>query len=174
MRRAGDASLSTLPQIMDDITFRVATGADAEAMAQCHLADRSLGPPDPRVAAYLDGRHHPQQALGLRTAFLALDGGRVIGYIAGHRTRRFGYEGELQYLFVAPTHRRSRVASALLRLMAEWFADQEVRRVCVNVNTESPEAVAFYAAHGAVSFKPHWSAWEDIRTVVTPSRQSPA
>jgi GNAT superfamily N-acetyltransferase len=154
-----------LARMPSRITFRAATASDADAMARCRLSDPARGAPDPRVAAYLDGRHHPQQALAPRTAFLALHGDEVVGYIAGHRTERFGYEGELQYLFVAPRYRRRGVATSLLRRLAAWFGEEGVNRVCVNVDPDSPAAALFYAAHGAMPLGPYWSAWEDVAEV---------
>ena len=57
-------------------------------MERCRAADHLAGPADPRMAAYLDGKHHPQQALEPRIAFVALDGHDVAGYIAAHATTR--------------------------------------------------------------------------------------
>ena len=71
-----------------DFLYQEATSADVPAMARCRAADPDAGPADERMARYLDGEHHPQQALPPRTAFMALSGGEVIGYIAGHATTR--------------------------------------------------------------------------------------
>ncbi len=118
------------------------------------------------MAAYLDGRHHPQQALAPRTAFIALDGSDVAAYIAGHATTRYGCDGEVQYLYVAPQYRRSGVASELLRVMARWFGSHGIRRVCVNADLDSPDAVPFYEAHHAQRLNKHWFIWEDIRVIL--------
>lgn len=147
--------------------YREATSADVPAMEQCRASDRGAGPADARMAAYLDGHHHPQQALASRTAFVALDGDHVAGYIAGHATTRFGNDGEVQYLYVAPAWRRRGVARALLRSLAGWFAAQEIRRVCVNADLDSPGAVPCYVALGATPLNPHWYAWDDIAIVLT-------
>ena len=89
----------------DDIRFQIATSADVSAMAACRLNDPAAGPADPRMAAYFDGEHHPQQALPSRVGYVALVPEGVIGYIAGHLTTRHGCDGEVQYLFVAPEFR---------------------------------------------------------------------
>lgn len=138
-------------------------------MAASRLADTTAGPADERMAAYLDGRHHPQQALRPRTAYIALAGDRVVGYIAGHGTLRHKCAGELQYLYIAPTHRRLGVATELLRLLAGWFCDRDMRRVCVNVNTDSEGAEAFYRRHGAQALSQYWYVWEDIGGVLAES-----
>jgi GNAT superfamily N-acetyltransferase len=134
-------------------------------MVQCRLADPAAGVADPRMAAYLDGHHHPRQALLPRVAFVALVGTTVVGYIGGHLTRRYQCDGELQYLFVAPQYRRTGIASELLRLLAPWFAHEGARKVCVNVDPDNGGARAFYTLHGAISLHPFWLVWNDIRAV---------
>lgn len=151
------------------IEYRPATSADVPAMALCRAADAAAGPADPRMAAYLDGRHHPQQALAPRTAFVALAGTAVVGYIAGHATTRYGCSGEVQYLYVAPAHRRRGVAGALLLRMAAWFRARAILRVCVNADVDSPGAVAFYVAHGATAINPWWYVWDDVTALLPPA-----
>jgi len=147
---------------LDRIWYREATGADVAAMAACRLTDADTGPADDRMAAYFEGRHHPRQALLPRTGYVALAEGTVIGYVAGHLTRRYGYDCEVQYLSVAPEHRRHGVASALLRLLMRWFQERGVARVCVDANIDSPAAVPFYTSQGATALNRYWYAWEDV------------
>lgn len=118
------------------------------------------------MAAYLDGHHHPQQALAARVAYVAVADARVVGYAAGHATTRYGCDGEVQYLYVAPGHRRSGVARALVRALAEWFVARQIRRVCVNADIDGPGAVAFYTAAGAHALNRYWYVWPDIADVV--------
>lgn len=146
-----------------DVGFKAATSTDVPAMSQCRLTDPAAGPADPRMAAYFDGEHHPQQALLPRTGYVALAGDRIVGYIAGHRTKRHGCEGEVQYLFVAPAYRRRGIGTALFHLLAEWFREQGVRKVCVGIaNDSAPEAKPFVERVGGVPLKKHWYAWQDI------------
>jgi len=113
---------------------------------------------------YLAGEHHPQQALLPRVLWMAEDTDKPIGYTAGHLTERFGCDGELQWIYVVPTHRRAGVASHLLRLLAGWFLEQDARRICVDVGDD--EARPFYRRHGAVELNRHWMIWEDIGGVI--------
>jgi GNAT superfamily N-acetyltransferase len=150
-----------------DVAFRAATSAAVAAMARCRLADPAAGLADPRMEAYFNGQHHPQQALLPRAGYVALTGDQVIGYIAGHRTNRHGCEGEVQYLFVAPAYRRRGIATALLRLLAAWFHAESAKRVCVAVADDSPpEAKPFFESVGATPLKKHWYGWEDIAAVL--------
>jgi GNAT superfamily N-acetyltransferase len=134
-------------------------------MAQRRLSDPGAGLADPRMAAYLEGHHHPQQALPPRVAYVALVQDAVVGYVAGHLTRRYDCDGELQYLFVTPQRRRTGVASELLRLLARWFTHQGARRICVNVEPDNEGARAFYSGHGATSLHPFWLVWPGITVV---------
>jgi GNAT superfamily N-acetyltransferase len=153
-----------------EITFRTATSADVPSMAECRLSDpyfEAAGQGDPRMAAYLDGHHHPQQALAARIAYVAVARGEVIGYIAGHLTTRHQCDGELQHLFVTPARRRRRIGTALLGLLAKWFHEQGARKICVAVANDSPaEARPFVEEVGAVPLKRHWHAWDDIGVVI--------
>ena len=146
----------------DPVWYREATSADVASMAACRLPDSDAGAADDRMAAYFDGLHHPQQALLPRVGYAAFVGDTLIGYIAGHLTRRYGYDGEVQYLYVAPAHRRRGVAAALLRLLVGWFQRRGVTRICVNANPDSPPAAPFYTSQGASALNRYWYAWEDI------------
>lgn len=148
-----------------ELEYRGASSADVPAMERCRAADAESGPADPRMAAYFDGRHHPQQALAARIGFIALDGPEVVGYIAAHATTRFGCTGEVQYLYVTPDYRGSGVGRQLLRCVAEWFQENGIARVCVNADVESDGAVPFYTANGARALNTYWYVWDDIRVL---------
>jgi GNAT superfamily N-acetyltransferase len=148
------------------VSYREATAVDVPAIIRGRLADASAEPPDERMAAYLAGTHHPQQALAPRVAFIAMLDERVVGYTAGHLSRRYGCDGELQYLFVTSDLRRHGIATALVEQLARWFVARGAFRICVNVNAESDAAEPFYARCGAEPLRPHWYVWQDIRSVI--------
>ena len=145
------------------VRYREASASDVADMARSRAADPAAGPADPRMAAYLEGRHHPRHALLPRVAFVALQEDGVVGYIAGHLTRRYDCDGEVQYLFVTPSHRRMGVGTELLRRLAGWFAGQRAFRICVDVNVDSPAADPFYTWRGARPLNRYWRVWDDIR-----------
>lgn len=144
------------------VQFREATSADVPAMAACRSTELSAGAADARMTAYFDGRHHPQHALLPRIGYVALVDATVIGYIAGHRTTRYGCAGEVQYLFVAPDYRRRGIAAALLRRLAGWFRAQRATKICVNVDADSPAARPFHSSQGASALNQYWAVWEDV------------
>jgi len=144
------------------VRFREATSADVPAMERCRALDREAGPADARMAAYLDGNHHPQHALPPRVGFLAFVADDVVGYVAGHATTRYSCSGEVQYLYVTPAYRRFGVARGLLSAVAGWFDANDIHRVCVNADVDSDGAVAFYVAQGARPLNKYWYVWENI------------
>jgi len=94
---------------------------------------------------------------------LRLDHGAVVGYIAGHLTRRFDCDGELQYLFVAPEQRRQGVASELLRYLRAWFGKHRASRICVDVEPDNAVGRAFYRQHGATPLNRGWLVFSEDR-----------
>jgi len=155
----------------EPIEVRTATAADVAEMARIREAG---GLPDDaeRMARYLAGEHHPQHALAPRVIFVAEQGGRMIGYVAGHRTTRFGCDGELQWIFVLPDHRGSGAADLLLDRLAAWFIGEGARRVCVDVVPENTRARRFYHRHGAQTLHRYWLVWPDIAVARTPPSPS--
>ena len=145
------------------IIYRRALLTDVPAMAGLPRPGEAGGDPPDRMLSYLAGESHPRQALPPRAMWLAESGGAPIGYAAGHLTRRFDCEGELQWIYVAPEHRRSHVGTELLRLVANWFVEQNALRVCVDVGDDA--ARPFYRRLGAVDLNKHWMVWNDISRV---------
>jgi GNAT superfamily N-acetyltransferase len=145
-----------------NLRYREATTADVPAMELCRAVDTVVGPADNRMTAYLEGRHHPGQALAARIGYVAVADNIVVGYIAGHGTTRLNCEGEVQYLYVKAEYRRHGVGTMLLKHLAQWFRIREVAKVCVNVNPASPAAAPFYVNCGARPINEHWYVWTDI------------
>jgi len=109
-----------------------------------------------RISGYLNCELHPQQALMPRVGYVALAGDSVVGFIAGHLTRRYACDGELEWINVIPEHRGTGVASELICLLAAWLAGQKAPKVCVNVAPENAAATRFYVRHGAGRLNQHW------------------
>jgi len=120
------------------------------------------GADETTMRRYLTGEHHPREALAPRVAFVAEADGVITGFVAGHLTRRFACDGELQWILVAPERRGTPAATRLLRALATWFVAHDAARVCVNVAPENDVARRFYARHGATVLSEHWMVWKDI------------
>jgi ribosomal protein S18 acetylase RimI-like enzyme len=144
--------------------YRKAELSDIPTLSRLRGDGEAGGASEDRMARYLAGTHHPQEALQAREMWLVSVDGSAIGYVAGHLTRRFECDGELQWIYVAPEARGTPVAGELLRIMARWFVAQGAKRICVDVGDE--RARRFYRRHGAVEISQHWMTWDDIGTVL--------
>lgn len=146
------------------VRYRKAELADVPALARLPREGEAGGDPPERMLRYLAGEHHPQQALAPRVMWMAVEGKSPVGYVAGHLTRRFDCDGELQWIYVVTEHRGGAAAAELLRLLAGWFVQQGALRVCVDVGDE--HAGRFYRRHGAEDLRKHWMVWSDIGIVL--------
>jgi GNAT superfamily N-acetyltransferase len=148
---------------MASVLYRQADRLDIPGMAQIRAAN--WGQEEywrNRIARYMACELHPQQALMPRAIYVAMEGNSLVGFVAGHLTRRYGCDGELEWINVVPASRGSGVASKLLELMAGWFAEQNASSVCVNVDPSNSGARRFYTRHGAENLNEHWLVWNNI------------
>jgi GNAT superfamily N-acetyltransferase len=153
---------------MTSIEYREASDGDLDELATIRAGEWETEEYwRDRIRGYAAGVLSPRQALAPRVIHVALEDSRIVGFIAGHLTRRFDCDGELQWLNVVPEKRRAGVAAGLLRVLASWFADQSAKRVCVDADPENPGARAFYRKHGAQDLNPHWLVWPDITELAT-------
>ena len=156
---------------MSEITYREAQAADIAAMAEIRAGD--WGTEEgwrERIRAYLAGEVHPREALASRVSYVGVDGETVVGLIAGHLTRRFGCDGEVQWISIRPEYRGRGIASGLLLMLAEWFVRHEAVRICVDVQPTNQAARRLYRRHGAANLKPGWMVWNDIRQALAVQR----
>jgi GNAT superfamily N-acetyltransferase len=145
----------------------MATEADVADMIACRDPAESEGvPPVRALVGYMAGTYHPRLALRPRVVLVATIEAEVVGYISGHLTRRYDCDAEVQWLYVAPEHRRHGIASSLLETLAGWFAEQDARRVCVNVAPTNTGGMALSRGRGAHPLKPQWWIWEDMASTV--------
>ncbi len=148
------------------VVFRPAEDGDLDAVAAIRAREwETEAYWKRRIGAYMMGEQSPQQALPSRAVFVAVDDGAVLGFVAGHRTRRYGCDGELEWINVAPEQRGRGIAGQLLVVMAHWFVEQKALRVCVDVEPGNSVARGLYAKYGAVRLNDHWMVWEDVGAI---------
>lgn len=153
--------IATLPA--QDVLYRPATLRDVFAMAALRSEQWGHAPDwEFRIAAYLSGEYNPRGARLPRVAIVAEQDDEVIGFIAGHLTRRYQCEGELQWIGVSAAQRRQGVATEMLRELADWFAANNAHKICVDAQPRNADALAFYTRHGAQQFNHHWMVFPNI------------
>ena len=144
------------------ITFRSAHVADIPALAAIRAAEwETKAYWTRRIGEYLSGEGAQD-----RTILVAEDGGTLVGFVAGHRTRRSGCDGELEWLNVKRESRARGIGAMLVREIGFWFVEQEARRICVDVEPDNAVARGLYSRCGAKPFKPYWMIWENSRDMV--------
>lgn len=149
------------------VLYRLADKSHVPAMARIRAGDWETEEYwKVRISRYMDCELHPQQALMPRVTYVALEDSVPVGFIAGHLTRRYACDGELEWINVIPERRGSGIASELLRKLAAWFAEQKALRVCVDVEPSNIAARRFYKRRGAVDLNAHWLVWNDINVVL--------
>jgi GNAT superfamily N-acetyltransferase len=147
---------------MSDLRYRAAVLGDVPQLARIRTTEWETEPYwTRRIGRYLNGEITAQKALNTGVIYVAEDGAAIAGFIAGHLTRRFGCDGELQWINVAREYRRRGISSGLMRVLAHWFVEQNALRVCVD-----PDDRAFYIHHGAESLNRRWLYWPDIRILL--------
>ncbi len=109
-----------------------------------------------RIGVYLRGELSPQQALPARAAFVAMEGTESVGLVAGHRTRRLGCDGELEWVNVVEERRGLGIADKLMMKIVTWFVEQDAYRICVNVDPKNTAARKLYTGRGAQPLSDHW------------------
>jgi len=155
------------PRKVSAVFYRLSQTADIPGMAQIRAREwGSFEYWTMRIAGYLAGEINPQQALAPRTCYVAVDRNSVVGFVAGHLTRRHGCDAEIEWINVMPERRGAGIASELLRLVAGWFVEQKALRVCVDAEPSNAGARAFYMRHGAETLNEYWLVWNDIRRVL--------
>ena len=119
-----------------------------------------------RIEGYLSKVNNPQGAKSERTILVLEVDNKIVGFIAGHATNRYNCQGELQWVNVLSEYQGQSLASYLLKGVARWFVENDILSVCVNVEPDNANAIAFYTKNQAQSINEHWMKWEDIGSLL--------
>ncbi|MBS1530647.1 MAG: GNAT family N-acetyltransferase [Bacteroidetes bacterium] len=147
------------------IKYRIATESDVPSLARLRTLLRGTEEGwIPYIKGYMEGITNPQKALAPRVVYVAADCNKIVGWVAGHLTRRLGCDGELQWIDIDTDYRRKGIASELVKMLAKWFSEQNANRICVDPGND--DSRKFYAANGAGNLNQHWMYWEDITAIL--------
>jgi len=167
---------TVLPFMQELLEFREAGLEDVDEIArvesdtkrECELSEPAIYDVQRlqgRWDAYVRCLRHPQHAEAPRILFVATMNRQMVGFIAGHFSRRYETEGELQSIHVLKNFQRIGVGSELLRRIAAWFVAHKRRTICVGIDPASPYS-RFYEKHSARYINKHWLVWDDIARVL--------
>lgn len=160
----------TATPALEELLYRPATLRDVSAMAQLRPEHWGNAPDwEHTIASYLSGEHHPRHALFTRVVIVAEREDNVVGFIAGHLSRRYQCQGELQWLNVSATEEhRYEIATELLRQLGDWFVQNGASRICVDARPRNEAAKNFYRGLGAELVNAHWMVFPDITLALHP------
>jgi GNAT superfamily N-acetyltransferase len=158
---------------MTNVRYRHAKETDISAMARLCAPDRAGEEYwKDRLTAYVNRTLHLEKGLEPRVVHVATDGRSLVGFAAGHLSRRERCDGEVKWLHVLPAHRGKGVASDLLRLLALWFAGQNAERICVEIDPANITGREFCRRRGALILSEHLWVWNDIKAVTGIARRN--
>ncbi len=107
----------------------------------------------PRWAAQLLAMSFDERQAGLiakatagMLVLLATVGDRDVGYCVSTVTA--DGQGEVDSLYVIPTHRKLGIGHAMMSRTLQWFGQQSVRAISVEVIIGNESALPFYARYG--------------------------
>jgi hypothetical protein len=95
------------------VLYRPSESTDVLAMA--HIRAREWGSFEywaNRISGYLEGEINPQRVLPPRTCCVAVERSSVVGFVAGHLARRYGCEGEWEWIKVIRERRGAHILHA--------------------------------------------------------------
>jgi GNAT superfamily N-acetyltransferase len=103
----------------------------------------------------------PESSKPERVVFKAMVGDKMIGYIAGHLTTRYGKDAEIQSFYLLKKHQRKGFGAQMLAHFINWLKPYHVKTLCVGVRSNNPYQ-QFYLKHGGIHFNEHWIGWDDV------------
>jgi hypothetical protein len=122
---------------------------------------------------YLSGAASPQEARPERVAFKACIDDKMLGFIAGHLTTRFGKDAEIESFHTVAEDENGAWGRLLLRFI-EWATQHGARSLCVGIGPAQNDYKEFFLRYGAVYLNPHWIYWDDMaalaRQIEAPSK----
>jgi len=156
---------------MMDLKFREAKKSDIPILAAIRAAEWETEEYwIRRIAGYRNKLLNPQMARSSRIIYVATDADRIIGFIAGHLTKRLDCEGELQWINIIPAYRKKGIAAELIRLLAAWFVRKKALKICIDPGDQSSRL--YYIKKGAENLNEHWLYWKDVRVVLDDHERS--
>src|SRR5439155_21915607 len=130
---------------MPNIPYRDAYLPDVSALARIRTAEWGTEQYwQDRIGGYMRGEVHPQQSLLPRIVLVAAEEMMLVGVIAGHLTRRFDCDGELEWLDGISERRRRGIAGASLAALVTSGDSRQARGICVYVDRQNGSDRACY------------------------------
>src|ERR1044072_4319897 len=107
---------------MHEIKYRAVNNEDVPVLAKFRSnSNEEQMYWEERITGYLKLTHNPQKALSERIIYVAENSEKIIGFIAGHLTKRFNCDGELQWINVLEEYRNRGIGFEMICILNKWF-----------------------------------------------------
>ena len=156
--------------------IEIATSADIDELTTVEITSKEESIPECigevdvdwatrqyRWQTYFAGQS-PATSKPERIVFKVIDDGRIVGFIAGHLTTRFGKDAEIQNFYILKDHQRKGIGYALLIKLVEWLTANKADSLCVGIAEHNPYQ-GFYLKYGGQYLNEHWIFWDDIKVI---------
>jgi GNAT superfamily N-acetyltransferase len=110
---------------------------------------------------YLNGASSPTAARPERIVFKACIGQKLVGFVAGHLTTRYGKDAEIQLFYVLQENQRAGLGGKLLLQFLDWAGRHNAKSLCVGIAPNN-KYKGFYLKYGGRYINPHWIYWDDM------------
>jgi GNAT superfamily N-acetyltransferase len=154
------------------ISIEVATVADIEELTRVEIASKLQSFPEYMEAHDVDFANRqyrwqtyftaesPASSKPERIIFKAVQGSRIIGFIAGHLTNRHK-DSEIQNFYVLKEDQHKGIGAQLLKKLLPWLISNNAKSLCVGIFPKNPYQ-SFYLKYGGQYLNPHWIYWDDL------------
>lgn len=123
---------------------------------------------------YLSGTSSPQAARSERVAFKACLDDKMLGFIAGHLTTRYGKDAEIESFHTVADDQNGAWGKLLLQFI-EWATQHGARSLCIGIGPAQQDYKEFFLRYGACYLNPHWIYWDNMAALAlqieAPSRR---
>jgi GNAT superfamily N-acetyltransferase len=158
--------------------IQIATPTDIEELTQVEIESKlaSFRNNEPvaidyatrlyRWQTYFAGQS-PASSKPERVVFKAVADGKIIGFIAGHLTDRYGKDAEIQNFYILKPYQRQGAGTTLLKQLVGWLLANNAESLCVGIAADNPYQ-EFYLKHGGFYINEHWIGWDHLAALVDP------
>lgn len=118
-----------------------------------------------RWQTYFKGQS-PQTSKPQRLVLKAVIDGKIVGYLAGHQTTRFGLDAEIQSFYILKSEQNKKIGTNLLRSFVQWLIKMQANSLCVGIIPEN-KYQKFYLKYAGQYLNEHWIYWSDLTDLQT-------
>ena len=99
-----------------------------------------------------DGKEYFENMINNEIVFVAMDGVKIVGYLAGSICEQISYIketfAELDNMFIDDEYRRFGVGTLLINSFKEYCVEKKIQNIKVTASAKNSRAIQFYIKNG--------------------------